>query len=48
MKKIFMFVLTFFVLMLSACRNQYEIPTYVHTDTYNSLFEGRHVPRDVR
>ena len=48
MKKLFAFVLTLFVLALSACRNQYEIPTYVHTDTYNVLFEGRHVPQDVR
>lgn len=41
-------LLTFCVLGLSACRNKYEIPTYIYTDSYNSVFEGKKVPQDVR
>ena len=48
MKPLFGIVLVFFVLGLSSCRNQYEIETYVHTDSYSSVFEGKKVPQDVR
>ncbi|MBR1778356.1 MAG: hypothetical protein IJ752_07225 [Alphaproteobacteria bacterium] len=47
-KVLFGFVLTLLVLGLSACRNQYEVPIYVYTDSYGSVFEGQRVPQDVR
>lgn len=48
MKVLFGLMLVLFVLGLSACRNQYDVPTYVHTDSYSSIFEGKQVPQDVR
>jgi len=48
MKSLFGIILVLFVLGLSSCRNQYEAPTYVYTDTYSTIFEGQRVPHDVR
>ncbi len=45
-KKFFLLMVITAVLAMTACRNQYEIPTYQHTDTYGSVFEGRYVPQD--
>lgn len=47
-KTLFGVILTVSVLALCACRNQYEVPTYIHSDAYGSVFEGRWVPQDVR
>ena len=44
----FALILTFAVLALSACRNQYEVPIYVFSDSYSEVFEGKRVPQDVR
>ena len=46
--KVTVLILTLCVLALSACRNQYDVSTYVSTDTYKDVFEGRRVPQDVR
>ncbi|MBO4520217.1 MAG: hypothetical protein J5787_03335 [Alphaproteobacteria bacterium] len=48
MKPLFGIMLVLFVLGLSSCRNRYEVPTYVHTDSYSTIFEGKRVPQDVR
>lgn len=44
----FYFILTVFVLMLTACENRYDNDTFYHTDSYSSVFEGKRVPQDVR
>ena len=48
MRAFFILNLMLVVLGLCACRNQYEVPSYVITDSYTSVFEGKKVPQDMR
>lgn len=47
-KRMLMTVLMLAFAVLAACRNLYERETYVATDSYDSVFRGKYVPRDVR
>ncbi|MBR1944786.1 MAG: hypothetical protein IJ846_00620 [Alphaproteobacteria bacterium] len=47
-KALFGIILTVSVLGLCACRNQYEVPSYIHTDSFGSVFEGHRIPQDIR